>query len=55
MNDFLKIKNDGASMALDAESSDKQEFGSFYLSRFLGFEISYKNDVCVVKFKVKSF
>ena len=54
MNDFLKIKNDGASMALDAESSDKQEFGSFYLSRYLGFEISYKNDVCVVKFTVKS-
>ena len=54
MNDFLKIKNDGASMALDAESSDKQEFGSFYLSRFLGFEISYKNDVCVVQFTVKS-
>ena len=54
MNDFLKIKNDGASMALDAESSDKQEFGSFYLSRYLGFEILYKNDVCVVKFIVKS-
>ena len=32
MNDFLKIKNDGVPQWLsDAESSDKQEFGSFYL------------------------
>ena len=54
MSDFLKVKNDGASMALDAASSDKQEFGSFYLSRFLGFNISYKNDICIIKFTVKS-
>ena len=53
MNEFLKIKKNGASMALDAESSDKQEFGSFYLSRYLGFEISYKKDICIVKFIVK--
>ena len=30
------------SMVLDAESSDKQEFGSFYLSRYLGFNISFE-------------
>jgi uncharacterized protein (TIGR00369 family) len=53
MNDSLKIKNIGASMVLDAESSDKQEFGSFYLSRYLGFEISYRKDICIVKFIIK--
>ena len=50
MNEIKKIKEVGASMLLDAEMSDKQEFGSFYLSRFLGFKISYINDICVVKF-----
>ena len=53
MNDSLKIKNIGASMVLDAESSDKQEFGSFYLSRYLGFNISYEKDICIVKFIIK--
>ena len=53
MNDSLKIKNIGASMVLDAESSDKQEFGSFYLSRYLGFEISYRKDICIVQFIIK--
>ena len=54
MEKHLKIKEIGRLMVSDAESSDKQEFGSFYLSRFLGFEISYKKDVCIVNFKVKS-
>jgi uncharacterized protein (TIGR00369 family) len=53
MNESIEIKKTGASMILDAESSEKQEFGSFYLSRFLGFDISYKNEVCIVKFIVK--
>ena len=35
-------------------SSDKQEFGSFYLSRYLGFKITYSDETCIVKFKAKS-
>ena len=54
MNEMKKIKEVGASMLLDAEMSDKQEFGSFYLSRFLGFKISYINDICLVKFEAKT-
>tara|TARA_B100001564_G_scaffold328914_1_gene312990 strand:+ start:1069 stop:1521 length:453 start_codon:yes stop_codon:yes gene_type:complete len=54
MNEIKKIKEVGASMLLDAEMSDQQEFGSFYLSRFLGFKISYINDICVVKFEAKT-
>ena len=36
MKEFQKIKDTGTSMLSEANSSDKQEFGSFYLSRFLG-------------------
>ena len=54
MNDMKKIKEVGASMLLDAEKSDQQEFGSFYLSRYLGFKISYKNGICIVNFQAKS-
>ena len=46
------IKSFGQDMLSDAESSDKQEFGSFYLSRYLGFEISYRKDICEVRFDV---
>ena len=34
MKEFQKIKDTGSSM-FSVESSDRQEFGSFYLSRFL--------------------
>ena len=35
MKEFQKIKETGSSMLSEAHSSDKQEFGSFYLSRLL--------------------
>ena len=35
-------------MLSDADSSDEQDFGSFYLSRFLGFQTTYKDDLCIV-------
>ena len=41
-------------MLSEANSSDKQEFGSFYLSRFLGFKTTYKENLCIVTFEAKS-
>ena len=54
MDNHQKIKQLGAIMLSEADSSDKQEFGSFYLSRFLGFKTSYKDDLCIVTFEAKS-
>ena len=54
MNEVKKIREIGASMLSDADKSEVQDFGSFYLSRFLGFKISYKDDTCLVNFKAKS-
>lgn len=53
MNDQEIIRNIGSSMVAEAAKSAKQEFGSFYLSRFLGFKITYKNDNCFVNFRSK--
>ena len=41
-------------MLSDADKSEVQDFGSFYLSRFLGFEVSYKDNECLVNFEAKS-
>jgi uncharacterized protein (TIGR00369 family) len=54
MNEIKKIREIGASMLSDADKSEVQDFGSFYLSRFLGFKVSYKDDTCLVNFKAKS-
>ena len=54
MDDHQKIRQLGAIMLSEADSSDKQEFGSFYLSRFLGFKTSYEDDLCIVTFEAKS-
>lgn len=40
----------GAQMLDRATSEDRQEFNSFFLSRLLGFEVSYPDDGCVVIF-----
>ena len=53
MNDQEKIRDIGSSMLAEAAKTAKQEFGSFYLSRFLGFKIIYKNDNCFVNFRSK--
>ncbi len=54
MDNPQKIKQLGAIMLSEADSSNKQEFGSFYLSRFLGFNTSYEDDLCIVTFEAKS-
>jgi uncharacterized protein (TIGR00369 family) len=36
-----------------ALADDRHEFGSFFLSRFLGMQIGYENDSCIVSFEVK--
>jgi uncharacterized protein (TIGR00369 family) len=45
-----RLKDHGADMLSNANSSDEQEFGNFYLSRLLGFNITYRDALCVVKF-----
>ena len=46
------IKSFGQNMLSNAESTEDQKFGSFYLSRFLGFDINYTIDSCEVRFDV---
>ena len=46
----LNIKKAGLEMVERANSSEKQVFGSFYLSRLLGLNISFKNNKCFVAF-----
>jgi uncharacterized protein (TIGR00369 family) len=36
-----------------ALGDERQEFGSFFLSRFFGLDISYDDDACVVAFAVE--
>ena len=45
-----RLKDHGADMLSNANSSDEQKFDNFYLSRLLGFNITYKDALCVVKF-----
>ena len=41
----------GSAMLARAQSTDAQEFGSFFLSRLLGFEVSYTDTSCIVRFE----
>lgn len=41
----------GAQMLERATGETRQEFNSFFLSRLLGFEVSYPDDACVVEFE----
>lgn len=38
-------------MLARAQASEAQEFGSFFLSRLLGFEVSYVDETCIVQFE----
>lgn len=40
----------GQAMLTEALASDRQEFGSFFLLRLLGMEVSYADDACTVSF-----
>ncbi len=42
----------GRGMLARALSEDQQAFGSFFLSRLLGFRVSYDGDACLVSFSV---
>jgi uncharacterized protein (TIGR00369 family) len=41
-------------MLENALSEDRHEFGSFFLSRFFGMQVSYNQDGCTVAFEVNS-
>lgn len=52
--DTQVIMHDVAKAMFDNAIADpKHEFGSFFLSRFLGMQVSYDNDRCIVSFEVK--
>lgn len=51
MNNSQNIKKLGNKMLKNANSSDEQIFGSFYLSRLFGFRINYNDQKCIVTFK----
>lgn len=38
-----------------ALSSYKQEFGTFFLARLYGLEITYEENACIVQFEVKEY
>jgi uncharacterized protein (TIGR00369 family) len=44
MNTMLSTGHEAVRRAQEASASDVQEFGDFFLSRFLGLEISYDDD-----------
>jgi uncharacterized protein (TIGR00369 family) len=55
MEDDLDLRNRLGRQMLDrALSERRQEFGSFFLSRLLGFEVSYTEDTCIVAFEAMS-
>ena len=46
----IDYKNTGLKMLERANSSNDQIFGSFYLSRLLGLDITFKKEKCLVHF-----
>ena len=42
---------DGAAMLSRATGDPRQEFGSFFLSRLLGFAVTYEGERCLVRFE----
>src|ERR1700743_2267593 len=50
----IDAMRDAAQAMFDqAIAEERHEFGSFFLSRFLGMQIAYENDSCIVSFEVK--
>lgn len=41
----------GRAMLARALQSSEQRFGSFFLSRLLGFEVEHRDDICIVSFR----
>ena len=50
-----KIRSISNKMHERGLSSDKQEFGSFYLLRFLGAEINFEPNKCIVSLESVKF
>lgn len=49
------MDRDAATRAFErAVASDMRVFGDFFLSRFLGFDIRYEDDACIVRFPVEA-
>lgn len=46
-----RLAEQGGTMLARALLEDRQEFGSFFLSRLLGIEVSYAGETCVVTFE----
>jgi len=46
-----RLAQQGDTMLARALREDRQEFGSFFLSRLLGIEVSYAGETCVVTFE----
>ena len=53
MDNSAKIKQLGAKMLSDADSSDEQDFVPFIFQGFW-FKTTYKDDLCIVSFEAKS-
>jgi uncharacterized protein (TIGR00369 family) len=47
------MRDAAQTMFEQAVADDRHEFGSFFLSRFLGMQIAYENENCTVSFEVK--
>lgn len=45
------LAEQGGKMLVRAGSEERQEFGSFFLSRLLGMEVSYADESCIVTFE----
>jgi uncharacterized protein (TIGR00369 family) len=52
----VRIDEDRARQAFEAALAEHtQAFGTFFLARFLGLEISYGDDCCIVEFETADF
>lgn len=49
-DDHAKMASAGAKMLERATGEARQEFNSFFLSRLLGFDVTYPGDECLVSF-----
>jgi uncharacterized protein (TIGR00369 family) len=51
MEGKYRFAEEGEKMLARALREEQQEFGSFFLSRLLGMDVSYADDTCVVTFE----
>ena len=51
MDQASELRVLGDAMLARAAGDPRQEFGSFFLSRLLGFDVSYRQELCLVSFE----